>query len=175
MSNLSDAVDGHYIVLADRTALPQRCILTNQPVTDNEYRSYDLPWIPGWAKASMIFFPLLLIFLPFAVRHRCRIKAGLSRSIHLRYSIRKLSVGVILLATMVAPFCFMIAEKGNYAVASVVLSPFLLWGGLIVGILFSSPLKIIKQGRDLFWIKGCSPAFLGSLENSLEVESPATA
>jgi len=163
----SQTIDGKYIVLTDRTALPTQCVRKNQPVSEREYRKWDLPWIPIWLKIVMLLCPILLIVTPYAVRQRCRLKAGLSRGVWFRYFLLKLAAGFLILGSLVAPIAYAAADLQQWAIVAAALFPFCFWGGFAILILFSSPLSIAKVEGDLFWIKGCSPDFLESLRRSV--------
>ena len=72
MDQTSEWIDGKYLVITDRTALPPRCVQTNQPVSEHECQTLDLPWLPTALKIAMCLVPFLLLFGPYAVRRRCR-------------------------------------------------------------------------------------------------------
>jgi hypothetical protein len=171
----TQGIDGDLLVLTDKTALPPRCVRTNLPVSEREYRTWDLPCTPTWLRILMILLPAFLLFAPFVVRHRCRLKAGLSRNARYRYLLLKLLAIVLILWAIIAPIAFAGFDRPDAMLIYVAAFPFLFWGGFILLIMFSSPLTVIKHEGDKFWIKGCSPAFLESLKESLAESAPETA
>jgi hypothetical protein len=167
------AIDGDFLVLTDRTALPLRCVRTNRPVSEREYQTWDLPWLPLSLKIVMCLAPAFLLFAPFVVRRRCRVKAGISKRVRFRYLLRKLLACLFILGSLIAPVvCLGLGQLGA-AMVSAVLFPFLFWGGFILLILFTSPLTIQQHIGDYFWLKGCSPEFLASIKASLGEVTPA--
>ena len=163
----SEGIDGKFLVLTDRTALPPRCVRTNRPVSEREYQTWDLPWLPLWLKIVMCISPAFLLFTPYVVRRRCRVQAGISKPIRNRYLFRKLMACLFILGSLIAPIvCLGIGQLGAMMV-SVILFPFLFWGGFILLILFTSPLTIQRHIGNHYWLNGCSPEFLASLKASL--------
>ena len=168
----SEWIDGKFLVLTDRTALPPRCVRTNQPVSERECQTWDLPWLPLSLRIVMCVAPMFLLFAPFVVRQRCRVQAGISQSVRFRYLLRKLLACLLIVGSLIAPVvCLAIGQTGA-AVLTVVFFPFLFWGGFILLILFTSPLTIAAHSGDHFWLKGCSPEFLASLKGSLGETEP---
>lgn len=161
------------MVLTDKTALPPRCVRTNQPVTNREFRVWNLPWMPGWLRILMIVCPAFLLFAPFVIRRRCRLKAGISRGVKFRFSLIKLVAWVLILGAVIGPIVLVMVGLQSAAVATMVLTPFFVWGGALLYVFFSSPLEIARHLGDRFWIRGCSPAFLESLKESLGDTAPA--
>lgn len=160
----TEGVDGKYLILTDRTSLPLRCVRTNRPVNEREYQTWNLPWLPLWLKVVMCIAPAFLLFAPHVVRRRCRVQAGISDSVRFRYLLRKIVAGLLILGSLFAPLVFLNAGMLFALLVSLSLFPFLFWGGFILLILFSSPLKVQRNTGDYFWLDGCSPEFLASLK-----------
>ena len=163
----SEGIDGRFLVLTDRTALPPRCVRTNRPVSEREYHTWDLPWLPLWLKIVMCIAPAFLLFAPYVVRQRCRVQAGISKPVRFRYLLRQVIACLFILGSIIAPPVCIAFEQVGAAMVSVILFPFLFWGGFILLILFTSPLTIQRHIGDHFWLNGCSPEFLASLKASL--------
>lgn len=163
MSAKTSFVDGNNIVVTDKTALPPRCIKTNQPISEAEYTSWDLPYIPEWLTTFMILMPFLLIAAPFGARSRCRLRAGLSSSIRMRYQMRKLIATVVILLSFIIPILGFSLENTVVGLVGLVAFLPLFWGAFVILILFSHPLKVTKYKNGQFWIQGCSREFLQSL------------
>jgi hypothetical protein len=171
MAQPSEWIDGKYLVLTDRTALPPRCVKTNVPVGERECQMWDLPWLPPALKILMCIGPFFLLFAPYTVRRRCRLQAGLSKSVRHRYLLRKLLAGLLIVGSLIAPIICLAYGWMGAMMVTVVLFPLLFWGGFIYLILFTSPLTIAKHKGDHFWLQGCSPEFLASIRNSLESQA----
>lgn len=110
MAQPSEWIDGKYLVLTDRTALPPRCVKTNAPVSERECQMFDLPWLSPALKVVMCIAPIVLLFAPHAVRRRCHLQAGLSKGVRVRYLLRKLLAGVVIVGALVAPPIFLLLE-----------------------------------------------------------------
>jgi hypothetical protein len=175
MSGFAHDIDGKLLVLTDKTALPLRCVKTNQPVEESEYRTWDLPWIPSWLRILMLTGVGFLFFVPFIVRRRCHLKAGLSRSAWLRFFISKLVAVFLIVGPFIPPMIFSTLRMDEWAFYSILCLPILVWVGLIILIMGSSPLSVAKHKGDRFWIRGCSPAFLESLRESVEAKASTVA
>jgi hypothetical protein len=155
-------VDPPHLIIPSKTALPKRCIVTNEPVSDSEYQVWDLPCIPRWLIALMFLGVFFLLTGPF-VRQRCKVKAGLSKKARRSRRIKRL-----LLYLLVASPLF--AAAGAIATMSVV---WVFLAPLSIGVAYftipfmvlnSQPMRV-RQSRDgLHWVDGCSPEFLASLE-----------
>lgn len=171
MVQSSHAIDGKFLVLSDKTALPPRCVKSNQPVDERAYRTWDLPWMPLWLRIIMLLSPAFLLFAPFVIRRRCHLKAALSHTAWLRFFFLKLTAVLLIIGSFVFPIIYATAGMDAWAFYAAIFFPIFLWGGFAILILFSSPLSIAKHKGDLFWIKGCSPAFLESLRESVEAET----
>jgi hypothetical protein len=171
MEQPSERIDGSFLVLTDRTALPPRCVQTNQPVSERECQIWNLPWLPPWLTIVMCISPVFLMFAPYVVRKRCHVQAGISQGVRLRYLFRKLLAGLLIVGSILIPILCIVSEQPVAAMAAILLFPFLFWGGFIILILFTSPLTIHRCAGEYFWLKGCSPEFLASLqEPHVEVE-----
>lgn len=160
----SGIVEQKYLIIHDKTALPYRCIKTNQPISEKEYGAWDLPWLPGWLKVLMIFGPFFLLFAPLMTDKRCRVKAGISRSAKRRYQFHKALAVLLILGSLAIVPIGMALQSIPLIVFGCISFVFLFWGGFIWLILFSSPLRIARVEDEKFWIQGCSPEYLQSLE-----------
>jgi hypothetical protein len=163
----SQVIDGKFLVPTDRTALPPRCVRTNRPVSERDYHTLDLPWLPLWLKIVMCIAPAFMLFAPYAVRQRCRVQAGISKPVRFRYLLRKLVAALLILGSVIAPVVFLSLDQRGASIVSVLLFPFLFWGGFILLILFTSLLTIQRHIGDHYWLNGCSPEFLAGLNASL--------
>jgi hypothetical protein len=163
MSAKTSFVDGNSIVVTDKTALPPRCFKTNQPVSEAEYINWDLPYIPEWLTTFMILAPFFLVAVPFGVKKRCRLKAGLSSANRMRYQMRKWIAAAMILLAFAIPAVGIYFQSTEVITLGLVGFIPLFWGAFVILILFSHPLKVIKHKDGQFWIRGGSAEFLKSL------------
>lgn len=155
------AVDPPHLVVTSYTALPQRCFVTNEPISELEYQIWDLPRIPRWLFTLAFVSPFLLITAPF-VRDRCKLKAGLSRKVRRKRLLVNSALVFAILTPIWAVVAALVTRQPIFvllAVAGVVFAQF----GLPVLILLRPPLRVDRHEGDLFWIRGCSAEFLASV------------
>ena len=157
-------MNSELIAMEDCTFLPMRCVKTNKLVGKSQYTTWDLPYIPSWLAVGMIFCPALLLVVPFSVRQRCRFKAGLSRGQRCRFFLYKMGLVVAMLLCLALPFySATISDNFNLLMSIGTTCLLLFWIGFATLVLFTTPLRIVRHEGDLYWIKGCSPDFLESL------------
>lgn len=157
-------VEGDLLVIPSKTALPKRCPITNAEVSDSEYRTWDLPYIPGWLRVWMFLGWFVLFFAPSIIKRRCQFKAGFSAGVRRRYFVRKLmAVAAIMIPVFLTGYGFVARSEQLTFIGFTLLIP-CLWAGVIVFTLLSSPLKITRYEDGFSWIEGFSPDFLASLE-----------
>ncbi|QEG33280.1 hypothetical protein Pr1d_05410 [Bythopirellula goksoeyrii] len=166
MSTISNRIEGKFLVVEDKTALPMRCIRTNRSIGAEEYRHWDLPYIPKWLVIVMLISPFLLIIAPFVVRRRCRLKAGLSKSVGRNYLLLKFFGASLILFSFLGSLLGILLGSSDIVMFTLGFAPIFFWVGFAILILFASPLRVIRQDDDLFWVKGCSVTFLESLKES---------
>lgn len=138
-------VDGPYLVVANRTALPPRCIRTNQPVGEKDYVRQRLNW-RGRA------------FRLVVSEKECRIVWFGCPAVLWKHRSQRIA-NLLSTAFFVIPI-FLIDRLGLW------IMPLFGFGfALLIMTWFISPvLKVVDCKRGRFWIKGCSPVFLRSLE-----------
>lgn len=156
-------VDDIYLVTPSKTALPQRCIVTNQPVADNLYTAWDLPFVQNWL-VFFIFGPFTLFFAPLLVKRRCKLRAALSASIRRKYMLKKIGlllIGFAPLALIPLAIYYRSDELVFLAVPGAIVS----YVAAFSYVFLLKPLKAVKFNDDLFWVKGCSSEFLTSLKS----------
>ena len=167
MNSPRATVEGKWLVMPTKTALPERCIRTNAPVSPEEYRRWDLPHIPRWLVFLMLVSPLLLIAVPFAVQRRCVFKAGLSNQARRDFFLRKSAACLLMLAPLALCLYAVVVNSEEWVLMAILLSLPCFWIGFAILILWTSPLRVIRADDQLFWIRGCSPEFLASLEQAV--------
>ena len=161
--SISQCVEGDYLVIPDKIALPQRCVRTNEHVDESEYTAWD---IAHTSALSFILFGVAgFLFGPSVSQQRCRFKAGLSRKFRRKNMLLKVGAYLVMLGP---PFIFIasvVLELKNLLLYSLVSSAILWPAGLVFLRLYSSPFSITKFEDDHFWVLGCSQEFLRGLED----------
>ncbi len=133
--NTDICVDGEYLVLRDGAVLPQRCVLTNQPVKPVDRRQCRFAWAPSFR---------------FAVRrHRCLV----SYCVNSRY---RQSQQLPWILGVVAWFVLVIFSGLAFFVGAA--------GWPLWPLSRHEPLRIKHAKDGHFWFTGCSSAFLSSCE-----------
>ena len=145
-------VEGDYLVIPTKIALPQRCVVTNQAVPDDLYTTWDLPFIKGWL-VFLVFGPFSMFFAPFVIKRRCKLRAALSASVRRKYMWKK--TGLLLLG--IAPFALVaIALFYQYydLFLLIAIGPIISYLAVFAYIFLLKPLKVVKIEDDLFWVSG---------------------
>lgn len=155
-------VEPPYLVIPTKTALPHRCVATNEPISDAEYTTWDLPYIPRWLIVMMFMGPFFLITAPY-VRTRCKFKAGVSRAVRRRRFWRRLPLFFLIPIALAIVFYSMVsANESLVMLASWVF--FIGYFSLPMLVLFAHPMRVRRSRDGLFWISGISPAYLAELD-----------
>ncbi len=173
----SPGVDGKYLVVPANTVLPPICVKTNQPVSQADMiRGTFYSWSP-WVAILALGGPLVIPAI-FLLKKRVWIAYGLAPELRKEWRVRKIAkisiaitFGTLLLA------CAGIQAILAYGPSAVSLDSILMMGALmIVAIVVSfidlfvsifignPPLTVVKHRRGLFWVKGCSAAYLARME-----------
>jgi hypothetical protein len=158
----SHRVEPPFVVLTSKTALPRRCFVTNHPVNDSEYQIWSLPSIPRWMWWLTFVSPILLIAYP-ALARNCKVAAGLSKRVRRKLLIRRAILVLMILAPVLLTIGAIVNRSSELLLAAVTLSivPYV---ALPILVLLTPPLRGHRSRNGLFWIAGCSPEFLRSLE-----------
>ena len=166
MTPTGPRVDSDFLVIPTKTALPQRCMKTNVEISEQEYTTWDVPYLPRWLVIWMLLAWGILLFAPSIVRRRCKFKAGLSRSMRMRYLLRKIIAALLLLVAVLAvPIAILFRSESATLIAIVISLP-ISWLGCVIFSLGSRPVKIVRYDGNYFWIKGCSKEFLAGLNSN---------
>lgn len=156
-------VEPPYLVVPSQTALPLRCVKTNQPVDDDDYRVMHLAYMPTWLVILSIVMPIMLIASPFLMPRKCQIKVGYSTAARRRNLLLK--AGLLLTCVfglIIVPIMMAIGSKEGALIAFAYL-PLVSYPSFVFLVLGTAPLVVHEQRQGLSWIRGCSPEFLASL------------
>ena len=157
-------VDGMHLVVASGVELPQRCVKTNEPVTDQDFIQETLQW-RGRTLELMINVPECELRWYAAPRVRWRGRAAM------------IMMGMVLLVggTLVLFFGLdkgWIQDPLSFAAVCgiVMIGAFMLFKAQHV-------LRVVDHQNNRFWIEGCCPEFLESLDKEIRSQdlSPLTA
>ncbi len=161
-------LDGFALVIPSRTVLPRLCIVTCQPVTDDDMIRRNFYWCsPMWLLA-IPFFGVLLVIVYFLVRRKCTVTYGIHPSVRRKFRRRFLLKAAVALMLLMAGIATLWIDPGDLAVVA-----WTLFGISIVALLLGNKrLEITKYQDNLFWVKGFAPEFLynQSLLESLKFE-----
>jgi hypothetical protein len=176
--------DGKFVVVRTGAVLPARCVKTNEEIGEREVsKERQFTWVPLWARFSaflamtspllVVFFinshsstafytigvPGILIagFLPVAFQKRMKVTYAL----HRRERRWRLAVQGVAVAGGVGGWLFL----KTYDTDSLAGFFALIGGGLLAGV-FHHPLRTARHRDGEFWLKGCSPEFLDSLDEA---------
>lgn len=148
-----------FVIVRDGAVLPARCIKTNELVTD-----VGMKRKLHWAHPALFLIILvnLLIFLVvyLIVRKQCTIRYFMSRYAKRRQLFKQLfAVGVLLFG-----FFGMFVGTVVDSIEMIVLGIVLLCAGVVMLVKFLEAISLVKHKDGEFWIKGCCPEFVRSIQ-----------
>jgi hypothetical protein len=153
------------LVLPSGCELPQRCVVTNQPVSVADMIFTRLGYSPPWICLLLFISGPLFVVIFMATRKRCVIKYGLNRAIRKRYRewfLMKFLVSCALLASFIA--CFTL-ELEYPVLSRLLIVAFLLFLVSLIWLFTgNSVLTVGTVHQGMFWIQGFSPEYLARLE-----------
>ena len=85
MDHTAIRVEGKLLVLRSGTELPQRCVKTNQKITESDMRRKVFEWCSPWVALSFLISGCLLILLYFVLRKRCELTFGVHPTVRAKY------------------------------------------------------------------------------------------
>jgi hypothetical protein len=155
-------VDPPHLIMPTLTALPQRCIITNEEVPDELYEVWDLPAIPRWLVLLMYFGgAFFLISAPY-VRKRCKVKAGFSKRAR-RNRLLKRALMVLVIFSPLLAFGLAMTTRSVHVLTLAPVSIVASYVTLVIFVRTSKPLIVRSCHDGLYWVDGCSEKFLSSL------------
>ena len=157
-------VEGKCLVIANKTAMPMRCIKTNEEIQEEDYLLWDLPCLSNKALVIMVILsgPFLLLFVPWAVRRRCKFKAGISKPIRRRYLLYKLAACALICIPVVTYMMGAMSESVIIMLYGASLFAPCVWITVAI-FLFVKPMRNVREKDGYYWIVGCSEKYLESL------------
>lgn len=155
-------VDGNYLVIPTKTALPRRCIITNQPVSDDCYTAWDLPFVHSWI-IFFLFGPWMLLFSPLLVKRRCKLKAAVSARIRRKYLWFKIALLLVGISPLALLALAVDLRSEDMLLSLAVPGAIVIYVAAFAFVYHTTPMKVVKFKDELYWIRGCSTEFLDSL------------
>ncbi|GEM_PF-1095188 len=170
---LSPGVDGKYLVVSASTVLPPICVKTNQPVSQTDMIRGTFYWCSPWVAILVLGGPLVIPAI-FLLKKRVSITYGLVPELRREWRvwrIAKISIAIAF-ATPTLALAGMLVILPLAPLATSVESILTIGVLIIVAFVVSlpalfignPPLTVVKHRRGLFWVKGCSAAYLARLE-----------
>jgi hypothetical protein len=160
-------VEGKALIVRAGAILPARCIRTNRPV-DTDGITVTLQWITPWIILAFLAIRLLGLLLYFLLRKKCPVTYFLSeenRKITKNYRI----VGGGAMAAGALLLILGFATQSAIGIVGVLM--FLV--GVIMLAIAARYLRATKHKDGLFWVTGCSDAFLAEINENLRAKTVA--
>lgn len=155
--------EGNLLVIRDGAVLPNRCILTNQPINERDWtKKRSLTWTPAWVWIFILFGLIIALILALCLQKKAQLTYNIcraKRNRQLRFGAFSLLATFGGIGLMISALSF--EQWGNALVISGIV---LLIGGLVMAAISSVALTVKRYKDGEFWIKGCSPEFLASLD-----------
>jgi hypothetical protein len=159
--------EGNHVVIRDGAHLPARCVRTNQPVEPNGWtRRKRMTWMPSWVWLLLLVHLIVLIIVGLCVQKKAWLTYSMTKGVRKGYIWR---VGVSLIALiggMALGMAGLVNMRASWGWPAVAVGGVMFLGGAIVAACFHSPLRVTRHRDGEFWIKGCSPEFLDSLDEA---------
>lgn len=149
-------VEGKYLVVCSGAVLPQRCVKTNQKITEQDMRHKTFEWCSPWVALSFLISGCIMIVLYFVFRRKCSLTFGIHPSVRKKYRNRLIFKVLATVALLVSLPFVAATDSGGLIAAVLILFIF----AFIASFIGNSPLSIAKHREGEFWIKGCCQEFL---------------
>ncbi len=149
-------IDGKYLVVTPGAVLPQRCVKTNQKITEGEMKRKAFEWCSPWVALSFLISGCFTIILYFVFRKKCEIVFGVHATVSAKYRNRLIFKLLATVGLFVA-MPFVAAIDNSALIAATIILFIIAFISLFVG---NSPLSVAKHRQGQFWIKGCCQEFL---------------
>lgn len=153
------------IVVQDGAVLPSRCVKTNEPVDGGGVVKRLSCVKSSWHDFTGPSFLLNLVLLYCYSRESSTLTYFLSPEVRWRYFRRRLFSASLLFGCVACWYAAIVLDSGTWVFIGVAL----LVAGVVAVLRFCCPVRVIRWHNGEFWIKGCSPAFVESLEHELRV------
>lgn len=152
--------DGKRVVVpASNARLPRRCVKTNQPVPDEEFKMRTLYWCTPWVFIAVLLNLLIALILYLVFRKKVRLEVPLSdagRKVVNKH--RWIAIGIA-----VVSIALIVAGVATEAYALIPLGVV----GFLVAIVYSSfkgsLIRVTKLKDGYAWLAGASPEYVASL------------
>lgn len=168
-----------HLVVSANTVLPSICIKTNQPVSQADMIRGEFYWCSPWVAILALGGPLVIPAF-FLLRKRITITYGLTPELRRKWRIWRIAKIGMIGITFVTP---VLALAVIFAIGSLAwpVGPGLIGALMIVALdvsfiallvsifIGNPPLTAVKHRHGLFWVKGCSAAYLARMEAEKEV------
>jgi hypothetical protein len=158
-------VEDDALVIPSGYMMPQRCVKTNQPVSERDMVLTNLSWCPNSVGLSGVLGAPALVFDYFVGRELCTITYGLSPRLRYRNLFFILVKVLACLAFLVAAIYMAVLDSTHWIIEPLMCLFFVLFL-LSVVVLFMSkqPLYVTDYRDGLFWLKGFSKEYLEGLD-----------
>jgi hypothetical protein len=157
-------VEGDALVIPSGYVMPQRCVKTNQPVSERDMVLTNVAWCPkSVGLSALLGFPAL-IFAYFVGRELCTITYGLTPRLRYR-NVFFILVKVLACFAFLAAAIYMAVFDSTHWIIEPLMFLFFVLFLLSVVVLFMSkqPLYVTAYRDGLFWLKGFSKEYLEDL------------
>lgn len=134
-------VDGRFLVVANGVQLPSRCVLTNEPVNE-PLLTRTFKWAPS--------------FRPVISEQKIRVKLAVNIRRQRRQRLVRHAVGFSQVAAAIA--LYNVSEDLAFICGILVLT------AIVAFVEKPTFLVVTKSRNDRFWLKGCGPEFLASIQ-----------
>lgn len=156
--------DGDLLVIRDGAVLPARCLKTNRPIGASDYTATKkVYWTPGWVWALLLLSPLIALIVAAILQKKATLTYSLSRELRSRYMKRTaISLGLFFVGLGLLFVTFYVGKESLFGVG-IGGGILLMITGLVLAVTLSKVISVKRFNDGWFYLKGCSPEFLDSL------------
>ena len=158
------SIEGQYLVIPDKIRLPPRCVRTNVPTQESDYRRLQLTAGPQFSILVLVLLGLFFALIhAFSRPATLRVQAALSPAVRRRFAMIQCAGGLLVPLAIIGPIVLIAAGLRNEQVVIGLLigAPLAILVG--IAMLFAAPLKCIRKQGGEYWVEGCGREFLTSL------------
>ncbi len=153
---------GKLLVMLKEARLPPRCVKSNQPT--NQFLKRNLTWHPQWVLLLILINILICAIVAMIMQKKATIYIGLSPEwIARRRTCIMIAWGIAALAIVMFVGGIVLAQEYDPAAILIGISPLLLIGAAIYGLVGSRMVAPTKIDDRFVWLKGVCPEFLAKL------------
>ena len=158
-------VDGEFLVCQSPAVLPNRCMITNKDLTEQEEPiKKNLSWASPWIYLCILLNIIILLIVYFIVRKKLTITYSLKDEVKAQFKKKKNTYVLFAFGSLIAGgLCLALGSNELYAFGFIGLFLFLIF--LCIASSKGNHFTIKKFKNGNFYIKGVHPEYLNYIQS----------